>query len=149
MRLSALSITDLRRLRADQGIEPVKFVEFSVDTDEATKALIVSNLDVIKQLARASDIRCELTPDGWVTAMSGTATIGLNVAGAVDIKKEKAKMQKELAELEPYIKSTKAKLGDKEFASKAPAKVIDSMKAKLVEAEGKKEAIEERLGKMK
>ncbi|MFA5130131.1 MAG: valine--tRNA ligase [Patescibacteria group bacterium] len=141
-------ITDMRRLRAEQGIEPVKFVEFSITSDEEIKNLINSNLEVIKQLARASDIRCELTPDGWVTAMSGTATIGLNVAGAVDIEKEKAKMQKELAELEPYIKSTKAKLKNKEFASKAPAKVIEGMKAKLEEAEGKKKAIEERLGKM-
>lgn len=140
-------ITDLRRLRADQGIEPVKFVEFSVDADEAIKNLISENLEVIKQLARASDIKCELTPDGWVTAMSGTATIGLNVAGAVDVEKEKAKMQKELAELEPYIKSTQAKLANEEFTSKAPVKVIDGMKAKLAEAEGKKEAITERLGK--
>jgi len=51
-------ITDLRRLRADQGIEPVKFVEFSVDADESAKTLIASNLEVIKQLARASDIKC-------------------------------------------------------------------------------------------
>lgn len=142
-------VTDMRRLRAEQGIEPVKFVEFSIGCDEATKALVKSNIEVVKQLARASDIRFESTPDGWASAVSGLSTIGLNIAGAVDIEKEKAKLQKELAEVEPYIVSTKAKLENTDFTGRAPAHVIDGMKVKLAEAEGKKFAIEERLGKMK
>jgi valyl-tRNA synthetase len=136
-------ITDFRRLRADQGIEPVKFVEFTITCDEKIGSLIASNIEIVKRLARASNVVFE----EW-TPGRGSIAIGINNAGAVDIEKEKAKMQKELAELEPYIKSTKTKLSNKEFTSKAPEKVIDSMKAKLAEAEGKKAAIEERLGKL-
>ncbi len=142
-------ITDMRRLRAEQGIEPIKLVEFAVACDQATNGLIESNPEVVKQLARAESIAFVTSiEEGWATAMSGTSTIGLNLAGAVDIEKEKAKLKKDLAEVEPYIVSTKAKLENAEFTSKAPAKVIEGMKAKLAEAEGKKAAIEERLGKM-
>lgn len=142
-------ITDMRRLRAEQGIEPVKLVEFAVVCDEATKDLIESNIEVVKQLTRSSSVTViDSIEDGWASTVSGSVTIGLNIAGAVDIEKEKAKLQKELAEVEPYIASTKAKLANAEFTSRAPAHVIDGMKAKLEEAESKKVAIEERLGKM-
>jgi valyl-tRNA synthetase len=141
-------ITDLRRLRAEQGIEPGKMIEVAINTDDATKKLIESNIEIVKSLARASEIRLELTPDGWATAVSGTATIGINVAGTVDVEKEKAKLTKELSETEAYITSTKAKLENAEFTSKAPQNVVDGMKAKLAEAEGKKTAIAVWLGKL-
>ncbi|MCW1891760.1 MAG: class I tRNA ligase family protein [Candidatus Uhrbacteria bacterium] len=143
-------ITDMRRLRAEQGIEPVKLVEFAIVSDDAMKRLVESNIEVVKQLTRSSSVSfVSSIEEGWATAVSGMSTIGLNIAGAVDVEKEKAKLQKELAEVEPYIVSTKAKLENAEFTSRAPAHVIDGMKAKLEEAEGKKVAIEERLGKMK
>jgi valyl-tRNA synthetase len=139
-------ITDMRRLRAEQGIEPVKLVEFAIVSDEATKNLIESNIEVVKQLTRSASVTVVVSiAEGWASTVSGSATIGLNIAGAIDVEKEKAKLQKELAEVEPYIVSTKAKLANAEFTSRAPAHVIDGMKAKLEEAEGKKIAIKERL----
>ncbi len=141
-------VTDLRRLRAEQGIETGKMIEAAINADDAMKKLISSNIEIIKSLARASDIRLELTPDGWATAVSGTATIGINVAGAVDVEKEKARIVKELAEAEAYIATTEAKLKNAEFRSKAPSKVIDDMRQKQVDAELKKMALKERLGKL-
>jgi valyl-tRNA synthetase len=142
-------ITDIRRLRAEQGIEPVKFIEIAIVSDETTKKIIEENSEVIKSLARLESLSfVDVIAEGWATTVSGTSTIGLNVAGAVDIEKEKAKLQKELAEVEPYIVSTKVKLENVEFTSKAPAHVIEGMKKKLEEAEGKKAAIEERIQKM-
>ena len=139
-------VTDVRRLRAEQGIEPAKMIEVGVVADAAAKVLIESNLEVVKALARASSLAfVDAIGDGWATAISGTATIGINTAGAVDVEKEKAKLEKEIAELEPYIASTTAKLANAEFTSKAPVHVVEGMKAKLAEAEGKKEAIEGRL----
>ena len=84
-------------------------------------------------------------PEGYVVAQSGSATIGLNLAGAVDLEKEKAKAEKELEEIEKYIVSTEAKLGNVEFTSKAPEKVVQGMKEKLEEALAKREALKKRL----
>ncbi len=142
-------VTDLRRLRSEQNIEPVKKVDFIVVADQSQRQLIEQNLEVIKSLARAESIElAESIPEGWATDVSGTMTIGLNLAGAVDLEAEKAKLQKEIGELEPYIKSTEAKLANTEFTSKAPEKVVAEMRAKLNEAKQKQQALEQRLQMM-
>jgi valyl-tRNA synthetase len=139
-------VTDLRRLRAEQGIEPAKQISAAIAADNSVKSLVEANIEIIKALVRASSIETVgAIAEGWATAVSGTATIGIDVAGAVDITKEKAKIEKELSETAAYIASTGAKLANAEFASKAPPHVVESMKSKLAEAESKKQALEERM----
>ncbi|MDQ7815223.1 MAG: valine--tRNA ligase [Patescibacteria group bacterium] len=135
-------ITDVRRLRAEQGVEPAKFVDVClVGADD--HSLVRESEMIIKQLARLSDLKSvETVPEGWATAVSGTMTLGIDVAGTVDKEKEKAKAEKEIAELKPYIESTRAKLANQDFISKAPEKVVQSMKDKLAEAEAKLKALE-------
>jgi valyl-tRNA synthetase len=139
-------ITDFRRLRADKNIEPVKKVEFSIVADSKQQQLIKENIEVIKSLTRAESI--ELTDtiaEGWATDVSGTMTIGLNLAGAIDVEAEKAKLQKEIDELAPYIKATESKLENSEFTSKAPEHVVAGMKEKLDEAKKKQQTLEDRI----
>ncbi|MDF1497314.1 MAG: valine--tRNA ligase [Patescibacteria group bacterium] len=139
-------ITDLRRLRAEQGIEAAKFVEYSIVADTYQHQLIEENHEVIKSLTRAESINIEETiAEGWATDVSGTMTIGLNLAGAIDVEAEKIKLQKEIEELAPYIKSTEAKLENADFTSKAPEHVVNSMKDKLDEAKKKQQALKERM----
>jgi valyl-tRNA synthetase len=142
-------ITDLRRLRSEQNIEPAKKVDYIVIADQNQRQIIEQNLEVIKSLARAESIElAESIPEGWATDVSGTMTISLNLAGAVDLEAEKAKLQKEIEELAPYIKSTEAKLANSEFTSKAPEKVVAEMRNKLDEAKQKQQALEQRLQMM-
>jgi valyl-tRNA synthetase len=96
-------------------------------------------------LARAETISFGSIADGWATTISGGMTVGLNVAGAVDVEKEKAKLTKEIAETERYLATLDVKLKNKEFMSKAPAKVTDDMHAKRDAAEAKLEALKDRL----
>ncbi len=139
-------VTDMRRLRAENGVEPAKQVEFVV-VGNHIETLIEQNNAWIARLVNGSCASVSSIPDGYAMTPSGKATIGLNLAGAVDIEKEKAKLTKELDQLRNYVASTEAKLGNAEFTSKAPAHVIDGMKAKLAEAQEKVKAIEERLQK--
>ncbi len=142
-------VTDLRHLRAEQGIEAAKFVEYSIVANPDQSQLIEQNFEVIKSLTRAETINLvESIPEGWATDVSGTMTIGLNLAGAIDIEAEKVKLQKEIDELAPYIKSTKAKLENTEFTSKAPEHVVAGMREKLDEAKTKKRAMEERMSSL-
>jgi len=135
-------VTDIRRLRAEQGVEAAAFVEATVISPGKS---IEENLAIIKQLARLSDLKTvESVPEGWASGVSGTMIFGINAAGSVDAEKEKVKAEKEIAALKPYIESMRAKLADAEFASKAPAKVVEGMKAKLAEAVTKLKALEEK-----
>ncbi len=139
-------ITDLRRLRSEQNVEPVKFVEFAVVADEAGRQVIEANLEVIKHLSRAENITfADKIDDGWPVTVSGSMTIGLNLAGAVDVEAEKIKLQKEMEDLIPYIESTEKKLSNSEFTAKAPEKVVQGMQDKLEEAKNKLSAIQQRL----
>lgn len=139
-------VTTMRRLRAEQGIEAAKKVEFIVDADLEIEGLVGDNLEWIKRLTNASNIKpSEEIPEDWPIAAIGSTKIGLNVAGAIDVEKEKGKLEKELADLESYIKSTEAKLKNAEFASKAPEQVVRTMSDKLEEAKAKRDALKKRL----
>ncbi|MFZ6015744.1 MAG: valine--tRNA ligase [Patescibacteria group bacterium] len=139
-------ITDLRRLRSEQNIEPAKKVEFAITADPGQRELIEQNLEVIKALSRAESIAiADTIAEGWVTDVSGSMTIGLNLAGTINVEAERSKLQKEIAELTPYIATTEAKLANAEFTSKAPEHVVNGMKEKLKEAKTKHQALTERL----
>jgi valyl-tRNA synthetase len=143
-------ITDIRRLRAEQGIEPAAFVKINLVVDKDTARLIKENDSVVKQLARIETIDLvEAVPEGWPTAVSGKIVVGLNVESGLDISKETAKIEKEIAQLKPYIESTSNKLSDKEFVSKAPEKVVQGMQEKLDDAKMKIEALKKRLESLK
>ena len=143
-------ITDMRRLRSEQGVEPAAQVEFALVASQQVEKLFGDNMEVFKALARASSI-CVVksVEDGWATLVSGSTTIGLNLAGTVDVEKEKAKIEKEIQETETYIKSLTGKLKNKEFISKAPAKVVEEMERKYGGAEAKLGALKVRLKKIK
>lgn len=49
-------ISDMRRLRSEQGIEPAKAVEFAFVASQEIERLIAENMDVVKALARASNV---------------------------------------------------------------------------------------------
>ncbi len=138
-------VVDMRRLRAEQGVEAAKQVEFSIVGDQGFLKLVEENRAWIERLTNSICATGSAIPEGWDVAPSGTATVGLNLAGAVDLEKEKAKLGKELDQLKKYVASTEGKLSNQEFTTKAPVHVINEMKAKLEEAKTKIETLEKPL----
>lgn len=139
-------VTDGRRLRAEQGVEASKRIEFSYTSSEQIQAHIEGNTEWITRLLNASSLdRQETLPTDWASTTSGAAALGFDPAGALDFGKEREKVQKELVETTTYIQSLNLKLANTEFTSKAPAKVTDGMKAKLEEAQVKAKALQARL----
>lgn len=143
-------ITDIRRLRAEQSVEPAAFIKVAMVADKEMQKLIEENMAVVKQLARLEEVEfVSAVANGWPTTVSGKTTIGLNLASGIDVAKEGEKIQKEIEAIKPYIKSTEAKLKNKEFTSKAPEKVVNDIKMKLDEAKAKLIVLEERLKSLK
>jgi valyl-tRNA synthetase len=141
-----LFVTDIRRLRAEQGVDATKKIAFGFVADEDAQGLIGDNLEWIKRLTNTSSIDVmNAMPDNWVVATSGTSTIGFNKADGVDLEAERVKLEKELVQLEAYIKTTDAKLSDAEFSKKAPENVVRNMSDKLEEAKEKAKVIKSRL----
>lgn len=141
-----LLVTDMRRLRAEQGVEAAKKITLGFVADEEMNALVGDNVEWIKRLTNASSIdSMEAFPSDWAVATSGTSSIGLDKAGAIDLEAERTRLEKELKGLEVYINNTEAKLADAEFSSKAPEQVVRNMSDKLAEAKEKVAVIKARL----
>lgn len=137
--------TDIRRLRAEQGIEAAKKIEVTLVGGDVRK-LVGENAEVVKHLTRSEAIGfTDAVPVGWVTTVSGATTIALNLAGSVDVEKEKAKTQKELEDTQKYVDALNKQLANDDFTSKAPPSVVDGMKVKLAEAEAKLKALESKI----
>lgn len=143
-------VTAMRRLRAENNIEPAKAVEFAIDADLDVEESVGDNLAWMKRLTNASDAKpLETIPENWAAVALGSTKIGLNVAGAIDVEKERAKLRSELKELESYIVSTEKKLQNSDFINKAPEAVVAAMSEKLAEAKNKQEALRARLELLK
>lgn len=142
-------VGDMRRLRAENGVEAAKQVEFAVTAAQDVQKLLTENMDVVKTLARASSVLfVDSIANGWVTTVSGNATVGLDLAGTIDVAKEKAKIAKDIEETEAYIASLGTKMKNQEFMAKAPTKVKEDMDRKYGEAQAKLNALQDRLKKL-
>ena len=138
-------VTDMRRLRLENGIEPAKQVAFAIAAPQDVQKLLEENNDIVKTLVRASSIAFNAIPEGWALTVSGGTTVGLDLAGAIDMKKERAKTEKEVETTERYIASLGEKMKNREFMEKAPLKVKEDMDRKYGEAEAKLAALKERM----
>ncbi|MBP6944528.1 valine--tRNA ligase [Patescibacteria group bacterium] len=135
-------VTDIRRLRAEQKIEPAKAVEFVVVGAGKETESINENLAWIQRLVNASSLQfVDVSPQDWPSTVSGSLSVAMNMAGLVDVAAEREKAKKELAELEKYIVSTQQKLENQEFVGKAPERVVEGMRQKLEEAKKKAEVL--------
>ncbi len=134
-------VTTIRSLRAEYKIEPAKKVRVVVSGDDAD--VIEQNTNVVMALARleALDVNAD-KPAQAATAAIGALEIHLDLAGAVDLGKEKERLEKEIASVKPYVMAQEKKLGNAGFVDNAPAAVVDAEKAKLAEAKAKLEKLE-------
>ena len=78
--------------------------------------------------------------DGGIPLRVGTVEIRVHTADAViDIEAEKAKLDKDIAYNQGFMRSVQAKLSNERFIAGAPDKVIDIEKRKLADAKAKLE----------
>lgn len=126
-------ITVIRTARAEQRIEPVKKLRASITTSKKGINLIKNNLEVIKQLTRLEQLDTDTLGQG-MSLVVGEFDIRLDTAGAVDVEKEKARLTKELVDVERFIGGLSKKLDNAEFVKNAPPAVVEGERKKLLEA---------------
>jgi valyl-tRNA synthetase len=142
-------IAAARNIRAEMKVDPKKKVtaDFSAESSYV-RHLVSSNLDPIVRLANLTELRVasqRLDPAG--AAIRSTANYDLRIAydDAVDKQVEIARLKKELERLAKDIESKKGRLGDETFLSKAPARIVEDLKATLAGREIEYQKLLERL----
>ncbi|NUW11261.1 class I tRNA ligase family protein, partial [Streptomyces sp. CAI-21] len=129
-------ITEVRRFRSDQGLQPGQKVPARLTLEGTAFA---PHEAAIRQLLR-------LTPEGdafQATAslpVSG-ATVALDLSGTIDVEAERKRLTKDLQNAEKEQAAAEAKLGNEAFLAKAPDKVVDKIRGRLTKAEADIERI--------
>lgn len=143
-------IIEIRSLRADNKIEPAKKVNVLIGAGELAE-LLEENRVIIESLARLETLviapKIE-KPKTAIGAVLGEVEVFVDLAGLVDVEKEKERLQKELDEVVPYISGLEKKLSNQEFVNNAPAVVVEKERAKLSEAKEKMEKIKNQLSSL-
>ncbi|PIZ93440.1 MAG: hypothetical protein COX82_02640, partial [Candidatus Magasanikbacteria bacterium CG_4_10_14_0_2_um_filter_41_10] len=141
-------ITNIRSLRAEKNIEAGKEVSVVIVCAEE-QAMLDENATLIRGLARVGSLTItgdeSAKPEQASTAVVGSVTIHLDLAGAIDVDAEKARLQKEIDHVSPYVTQLEKKLSNSSFVDNAPEAVINIEKKKLEDATQKLTALQEQL----
>ncbi|MFZ1974544.1 MAG: valine--tRNA ligase [Candidatus Acidiferrales bacterium] len=138
-----------RNIRAEMKVDPKKKVAADFSSgDVAVRKIVEQNQDPLLRLANLVSLGISaqrLDPEG--AAVRSTANYDLRIAygDAVDKTAEIARLRKEIERLAKDIESKKARLADETFLSKAPAKIVEDLKATLAGREVEHQKLVERL----
>jgi valyl-tRNA synthetase len=142
-------VSQIRNARADAGIEPATWLEaelrFEADDHRIAFEAIA---DVVARLARIRPVLRDKTVsresgDALVVVSHG-AEARLSVS-AEDRERDRARLQKELSETERLLDATRAKLANDAFVNRAPADVVDGVRARESELSELAQRIREHL----
>jgi valyl-tRNA synthetase len=135
-------VTEVRRFRSEQGLRPAQRVAARIGGLAATG--IAAHEPLVRALTRLD------TPeDGFAATASlsvRTATVELDLSGAIDVAAERARLTKDLAAAEKELRTATAKLANTDFIDKAPDAVVAKVRTRLASAESDVERITGQLG---
>ncbi|WP_371677938.1 valine--tRNA ligase [Streptomyces sp. NBC_01276] len=122
-------VTEVRRFRSDQGLQPGQKVPARLELDGTALA---PHEAAIRQVLR-------LQPEGEGFAATASlpvagATVSLDLSGTIDVAAERKRLSKDLAAAEKEKQQAEAKLGNEAFIAKAPDNVVDKIKGRLAKA---------------
>ena len=142
-------IAAARNIRAEMKVDQKKKVAADFSTkDAAVRKLVESNLEPLLRLANLAALNISAGHlDATGAAVRSTARFDLRIGydDAVDKQAELARLKKENERLTKDIESKKGRLADETFLSKAPAKIVEDLKATLAGREIEHQKLLERL----
>ncbi len=129
------AVRAIRNARTEKKVTPGKRISAIIAAGDF-KPVFEGQRKTLTALAHLDDTQLTITekvkdvPDGVLSLLVAGVEVYLPLAGMIDADVERARMEKELAEAESQIERLKGLLGS-DFASKAPAALVDKERAKL------------------
>ena len=140
----------LRNLRSELGIAPSAKLQGAVlATEDATRATLGANADLIAHLARLDTLAIVESNPGesggkWIGTPIAGATLFLEIGDALDMGKERERVEKELASVAKEIEKAESKLGNANFVARAKPEIVEEERARLMNWQAKQTGLEER-----
>ncbi|RDV84813.1 valine--tRNA ligase [Ammonifex thiophilus] len=139
----------VRHLRAEMRVPPGKRATVILVTREVDKMrLLEEHRKIVESLVAGELVLKEILLEKPVNAAHAVAAgieIYLPLEGLIDVEKERARLHKELKELEEELSRVRRKLDNPSFLAKAPAEVVAKERAKEEELEKNRLSLEKLL----
>ncbi|MFD4029310.1 valine--tRNA ligase [Streptomyces sp. NPDC058637] len=136
-------VTEVRRFRSDQGLQPGQKVPAELDV---TGTALAPHEAAIRQL-----LRLQPAGEGFhatATLPVAGATVALDLSGTIDVEAERKRLTKDLGAADKEKAQANGKLGNEAFLAKAPDNVVDKIRARLAKAEADIERITAQLANL-
>jgi len=138
-------VTEARRLRAEVGVEPRREVALVlVCTDEGRRQELGAVESLLRALVRAGEISVvDAEPEigERVAGVTGDVEVLMPLEGAVDMEKERERLQKALTKVEGELQGLVARLGNAGFVDNAPGAVVQKVRDRHAELEAECERL--------
>ncbi|MBS0271348.1 MAG: valine--tRNA ligase [Proteobacteria bacterium] len=148
-------ISEVRSVRVEMNIPPAAPLTLSFyDAGPETHRRIRNQEDLLLKLARLEHVKVFSEPlsqaeaKGAVQVVIGETTLLIPLIGAVDVKVEKDRIQKELSKISSEIEGIKKKLSNKDFMSRAPQDIVDTQQKRLENALFSSQKLEQALERL-
>ncbi len=146
------AVRAIRNARSEYNVEPSRRIAAQFSAGEYT-AVMRENLPVIASLARLDSAQVAIAeelpaPEKASTLATGGMTIYLPMAGLVNLAAERARLQKEIDNLDGQLNKIVGLLNNPGFVNKAPANVVEREKGRQAELQEKRDQFATRLAEL-
>lgn len=141
-------VSNVNNIRAEYKLDTKNKISLFFD-EPAEKIIRKEEMDFIQKRAGVSEIKFEKIKDEHLKRTMPGFNIYIPLGNLIDTKKEKERLEKEIANIEKFVAGLKSRLENKEFASKAPKNVIDQQKESLAKKEAELQELKKHLESLK
>ncbi len=145
-------ISELREIRAEFKIPPKMEIEVVAKLPEADslKDTLESKRELLSFLSKVSKISySETAPQMSASTVVRGVEFYVPLEGLIDVEKERARLLKEIEELQKLLERTEKKLSNKNFVEKAPSHVVQAEREKAENFRTKLEKLQAHLKRLK
>ncbi|HSW43944.1 MAG TPA: valine--tRNA ligase [Phycisphaerae bacterium] len=132
----------VRDIRQSRNVPPKQAVDVVIKAPADRVASLRREADIVRHLANVGSLTVDADPPK--PRNSATLVLGdlqIYVAEVIDSAAEKARLEKELANLDKQIAALAGKLGNESFTGRAPADVVQREQQRLAEFRDKRETV--------
>jgi len=132
MELLQQIIVSARNLRAELKVDPKQMLEGVLYSRDSAARIAAREAEAIRKLAGVKLEILEGAPPERSAAMRSTRDFDLLLkVPAAQLDAQRRRLEKEIEQLEKLIASSERQLADQTFVSRAPERVIETLRAKL------------------
>jgi valyl-tRNA synthetase len=137
-------ISAMRTARSEMNVAAAsEIAAYVLESGGEGRAWLDRHGEVIRRLARLSGITAAdsarrerlLTAKSAIQVVAGGVVLSLDLAGTIDLDKERARLAKEAVGIAGEIDKVQRKLGNDQFLAKAKPEVVEEQRERLAEAE--------------